>query len=132
MPTDTGGSEEEAFFLRRLVERNLNGVQLVISETHQGYRTAMATALIGTAWQRYRVHCMRSVLAHVSKRDKSIVAAAIRTVSAQPSQEAARQQLAGMVSAIKSRWAKATEVLVAAEDNVLPYMTFPPEHWSRI
>lgn len=132
---DVGGSEEEAFwtaFLRGLVERGLKGVQLVISDAHTGLRAAMATVLTGTAWQRCRVHCMRNVLAHVSKKDKSIVAAAIRTVFAQPSQEAARQQLAEVVRAMETRWPKAAEVLVAAEDDVLTYMTFPPEHWSRI
>jgi transposase-like protein len=132
---DIGASEEEAFwtdFLRGLVERGLKGVQLVISDAHKGLRGAMNTVLTGTAWQRCRVHCMRNVLAHVPKRDKSIVAAAIRTIFAQPSQEAARQQLAEVVRAMKARWPKAAEVLVAAEDDVLTYMTFPPEHWSRI
>jgi transposase-like protein len=132
---DIGASEEEAFwtaFLRRLVERGLKGVQLVISDAHKGLRAAMAAVLTGTAWQRCRVHCMRNVLAHVPKRDKSIVAAAIRTIFAQPSQGAARQQLAEVVKAMEARWPKAAEVLVAAEDDVLTYMTFPPEHWSRI
>jgi transposase-like protein len=132
---DIGASEEEAFwtdFLRGLVERGLKGVQLVISDAHKGLRGAMNTVLTGTAWQRCRVHCMRNVLAHVPKRDKSIVAAAIRTIFAQPSQEAARQQLAEVVRAMEARWPKAAEVLVAAEDDVLTYMTFPPEHWSRI
>jgi transposase-like protein len=131
---DIGASEEEAFwtdFLRGLVERGLKGVQLVISDAHKGLRGAMNTVLTGTAWQRCRVHCMRNVLAHVPKRDKSIVAAAIRTIFAQPSQEAARQQLAEVVRAMEARWPKAAEVLVAAEDDVLTYMTFPPEHWSR-
>jgi transposase-like protein len=132
---DIGASEEEAFwtdFLRRLVERGLKGVQLVISDAHKGLRGAMNTVLTGTAWQRCRVHCMRNVLAYVPKRDKSIVAAAIRTIFAQPSQEAARQQLAEVVKAMEPRWPKAAEVLMAAEDDVLTYMTFPPEHWSRI
>jgi transposase-like protein len=107
-------------------------VQLVISDAHKGLRGAMKTVLTGTAWQRCRVHCIRNMLAHVPKRDKSIVAAAIRTIYAQPSQEAARQQLGEAIRAIETRWPKAAEVLTAAEDDVLTYMTFPPEHWSRI
>jgi transposase-like protein len=132
---DIGASEEEAFwtaFLRGLVERGLKGLLLVTSDAHKGLRAAMNTVLTGTAWQRCRVHCMRNVLAHVPKRDKSIVAAAIRTIFAQPDQEAARQQLAEVVRAMETRWPKAAEVLIAAEDDVLTYMTFPPEHWSRI
>ena len=46
---------------------------------------------------------MRSVLAHVPKRDKALVAAAIRTIFAQPNREAAKQQLAEVVKAMRSR-----------------------------
>jgi putative transposase len=132
---DIGASEEETFwtaFLRGLAGRGLNGVQLVVSDAHEGLKGAMATVLTGTAWQRCRVHFMRNVLAHVPKGDKSIVAAAMRTIFAQSSQEAARQQLAEVVRAMEARWPKAAEVLAAGEDDVLVYMTFPPEHWSRI
>jgi putative transposase len=132
---DLGASEEEAFwtpFLRGLANRGLKGVQLVVSDAHRGLQQAIATVFTGASWQRCRVHFMRNVLSHVPKRDKSIVAAAIRTVFAQPNQEAARQQLAEVVRAMESRWLKAAEVLARGENEVLTYMTFPPEHWSRI
>jgi putative transposase len=132
---DIGASEEEAFwtaFLRGLVGRGLKGVQLVTSDAHEGLKGAMAKVLTGTAWQRCRVHFMRNVLAHIPKGDKSMVAAAIRTIFAQHSQEAARQQLAEVVRVMETRWPKAAEVLAAGEDDVLVYMTFPPEHWTRI
>lgn len=132
---DIGASEEEPFwtsFLRGLVGRGLKGVQLVISDSHEGLKSAMATVLTGTAWQRCRVHFMRNVLAHVPKRDKSMVTSVIRTIFAQHSQEAARQQLAEVVRVLEPRWPKAADVLVAGEEDVLVYMTFPPEHWTRI
>ncbi len=132
---DIGASEEEAFwtpFLRGLADRGLKGVKLVTSDAHRGLQQAIATVLTGAAWQRCRVHFMRNVLAHVPKRDKSIVAAAIRTVFAQPNQEAARQQLVEVVRVMEPRWPKAAEVLERGENEVLTYMTFPPEHWSRV
>jgi len=135
LSVDIGGSEEEAFwtpFLRGLVSRGLKGVQLVVSDAHRGLQQAIGTVFTGAAWQRCRVHFMRNVLGHVPRRDKSIVAAAIRTIFAQPNQEAARQQLAEVVRAMESRWPKAAEVLEQGENQVLTYMTFPPEHWSRI
>jgi transposase-like protein len=75
---------------------------------------------------------MRNVLAHVPKGDKSMVAAAMRTIFAQHSREAASQQLAEVVRVMETRWSKAAAVLAAGEDDVLTYMTFPPEHWKRI
>jgi transposase-like protein len=135
LAVDIGASEEEAFwtaFLRELAGRGLKGVELVVSDAHQGLKRAVATVLAGAAWQRCRVHFMRNVLAHVPKADKAIVAAAIRTVFAQPNQEAARQQMAEVVAAMKPRWPKAAAVLVKGEDEVLTYMMFPMEHWTRI
>jgi putative transposase len=132
---EIGGSEEESFwkaFLRGLVERGLKGVELVISDAHQGLQKAIQVALVGAAWQRCRVHFMRNVLAHVPKADKSIVAAAIRTIFAQRNEEAARQQLGEVVRAMESRWSKAAKVLAGGEEEVLTYMSFPQEHWTRI
>lgn len=135
LAVDIGASEEEAFwtaFLRGLVSRGLKGVKLVISDAHQGLKHAVATVLAGAAWQRCRVHFMRNVLAHVPKGDKSIVAAGIRTIFAQPNQEAARQQMAEVVAAMESRWPRAAVVLANGEEEVLTYMAFPTEHWTRI
>jgi transposase-like protein len=135
LAVDIGASEEGAFwtaFLRTLVTRGLKGVQLVTSDAHEGLKEAIATVLTGATWQRCRVHFMRNVLAHIPKKDKSVVAAALRTIFAQPEQKAARQQLAEVACAMEERWPKAAEVLLAGEDDVLSYMTFPPEHWTRV
>ena len=130
-----GASEESAFwldFLRSLVERGLKGVQLVISDAHEGLKATISQVLTGAAWQRCRVHYMRNILAHVPKRDKALVAGAIRTIFAQPDREGSKQQLAEVVKAMRSRWPKAAEVLGQAEDDNLAYMAFPQKHWTRI
>jgi transposase-like protein len=135
LAVDIGASEEGAFwtaFLRTLVARGLKGVQLVTSDAHEGLKEAIATVLTGASWQRCRVHFMRNVLTHIPKKDKSVVAAALRTIFAQPEQKAARQQLAEVACAMEERWPKAAEVLLAGEEDVLSYMAFPPEHWTRV
>src|SRR3954454_4941002 len=84
---DVGPSEDGAFwlqFLRSLVARGLSGVQLVISDAHEGLKGAIAAVLQGASWQRCRVHFVRNCLALVPKGAAQMVAAAIRTVFAQP------------------------------------------------
>ena len=130
-----GASEEEAFwvdFLRSLVRRGLQGVQLVTSDAHEGLKAALGQVLAGVSWQRCRVHFMRNLLAHVPRGDKSIVAAALRTIFAQPDRPAAGVQLAEVVQAMQRRWPKAAELLAQAEDDILAYMAFPGELWTRI
>lgn len=130
-----GASEEHAFwkaFLRSLVGRGLSGVQLVISDAHEGLKTALNQVLADATWQRCRVHFMRNLLARIPHADKSVVAALVRTVFAQPNQQAARQQLAEIAHGMQPRWPEAADLLRAAEDEVLAYMTFPAEHWTRL
>jgi putative transposase len=60
-----GASEAETFwleFLRSLARRGLRGVKLVISDAHEGLKTAVTRVLRAT-WQRCRVHFMRNATA---------------------------------------------------------------------
>jgi putative transposase len=130
-----GASEEEAFwceFLRSLIRRGLRGVELAISDAHEGLKAALRSVLAGASWQRCRVHFMRNLLAHIPQGDKAMVAAAVRTVFAQPGREAALQQLTELVQAMRPRWPKAAHLLEEAAEDVLAYMAFPREHWTRI
>ena len=84
---DVGDSEDGAFwtaFLRSLKARGLHGVQLVISDAHTGLKAAIGAVMAGAAWQRCRVHFLRNVLARVPRGSAEMVAAAIRTIFAQP------------------------------------------------
>ena len=131
-------------FLRGLVRRGLKGVKLVTSDAHEGLKAAAEHVLAGATWQRCRVHftlaphCVlcsagvRNVLAHIPKGSKSVVAAALRTIFAQPDRAAATQQLREVVKAMASRWPRGADVVAGAEEDVLAYMAFPAEHWTRI
>jgi hypothetical protein len=88
-------SGAEAFwtdFLRSLTRRGLRGVKLVISDAHEGLKAAAAKVL-GASWQRCRVHFMRNALACVAKRNRAMVAAALRNAFDQPNREAAAETL---------------------------------------
>jgi len=75
---------------------------------------------------------MRNILVNIPNGSKAVGAAAMRTIFAQPDREAAEQQLSEGVKAMKLRWPKAAELVARAEDEVLAYLAFPPEHWTRI
>ena len=130
-----GAAESEAFwleFLRQLVARGLHGVLLVTSDSHEGLKAAIAKVLTGTTWQRCRVHFMRNLLAHIPSGEKTLVAALVRTIFVQPQRQAAGAQVTETLRLMRERWPQAAAVLADAEDDVLAYMSFPVEHWSRI
>ena len=67
---DVGTSEDGAFwlaFLRSLSARGLSGVDLVVSDAHQGLRDAIATVFGGASWQRCRTHFMTNLLTRVPR-----------------------------------------------------------------
>ncbi|KAB7781893.1 IS256 family transposase [Methylorubrum populi] len=87
-----GPSEAEVFwtdFLRSLVKRGLAGVQLVVSDAHEGLKAAIRRVLKAT-WQRCRVHWTRNALAYVPRAQQTMVAAGLRSAFQQPDQDAAR------------------------------------------
>jgi putative transposase len=133
---DVGPSEDGAFwlaFLRcSLVARGLSGVQLVVSDSHQGLKAAIAATLQGAAWQRCRTHFMRNALALVPKAAQQMAAATIRTVFVQPDAQSARDTWRRVADGFRARFPRLAQLLDDAEDEVLAYLAFPREHWRQI
>ena len=130
-----GDSEDGAFwtaFLRSLKARGLGGVQLVISDAHTGLKQAIAAVLLGAAWQRCRVHFLRNVLAQVPKGNAEMVAAAVRTVFAQPDADHVRDQLDVIAGMLGRQLPKVETMLRDAAGDLLAFTGFPPGHWKKI
>lgn len=130
----TGPSEAEPFwksFLRSLADRGLRGVKLVIADDHKGLRAA-AAKVFHASLQRCRVHWMRTALAHVPPKQRPAVVAMLKTIFAQETAEAAREQWRQVADALRERFPKLAELMDASREDVLVYMTFPREHWPQI
>jgi putative transposase len=132
---EVGDSEDGAFwtaFLRSLRARGLTGVELVVSDHHLGLKAAIASVMVGAAWQRCRVHFMRNVLARVPKASAEMVAAAIRTVFAQPDATHLRSQLAEIHSMLARQFPEVAAMLDDAAEDLLAFTSFPQAHWRKI
>jgi putative transposase len=130
-----GDSEDGAFwtaFLRSLKARGLGGVQLVISDAHTGLKAAIAAVLLGASWQRCRVHFLRNVLAQVPKGNAEMVAAAIRTIFAQPDAAHVREQLDVIAGMLGRQLPKVETMLRDAATDLLAFTAFPASHWKKI
>lgn len=130
----TGPSEAEVFwkgFLRSLADRGLRGVRLVVADDHKGLRAAAAKVFHATQ-QRCRVHWMRNALAHAGPKQRPAVVALLKTIFAQESAEAAREQWRHVADALREKYPKLAAMMDEARDDVLAYMDFPREHWAQI
>ena len=129
-----GNDEGSAWpaFIRRLVERGLRGVRLVISDDHAGLVKAVREQLLGSGWQRCRVHFTRNAQDLVPRSARSMVASAIRLVFEQPDERAARLQVTSVLEGLRPRFAAVADLLADAEPDLLAHFGFPETHRSRI
>ena len=129
-----GCSEAETFwteFLRSLARRGLRGVKLVVSDAHEGLKAAISRVLNAT-WQRCRVHCMRNLLAHAGRNGRKLAAAFVGTVFAQQTKLDAQLQWGKVVERMRPSLPKLAAYMAQAAADVLAYMDFPQQHWTKL
>jgi len=132
---DVGDSENGAFwtaFLRSLKARGLAGVQLVVSDAHEGLKAAIGSVLLGSSWQRCRVHFTRNVLDLVAKSNAEMVAAAIRTIFAQPDAAHVAEQFEVIATMLARSHPKVAAMMTDAREDLLAFTGFPVAHWKKI
>ena len=119
-------------FLRGLVARGLKGVKLVISDAHQGLKSAVGAVLPGAAWQRCRTHFMRNLLCKVPKKAQPAVATLVRSIFAQSDKEQVLAQHTQIVERLLPQFAEAGHLLIDAGPDLLAFADFPQKHWRQI
>jgi putative transposase len=132
---DVGDSEDGAFwtaFLRSLKARGLQGVQLVISDAHTGLKQAISAVMAGAAWQRCRVHFLRNVLARVPRGSAEMVAAAIRTIFAQPTAAEVIEQVDKVAAMLAPKFPAVAAMLADAREELTAFASFPIAHWRKL
>ena len=129
-----GPSEAETFwatFLKSLVRRGLRGTKLVISDAHEGLKAAIRRVM-GSTWQRCRVHWMRNAQAYVPKGQQNMVAAALRQAFIHPDRPSASQALRHVADQLRSKWPKLAAFINESETDVLAHMDFPVQHRAKL
>jgi transposase-like protein len=132
---DVGDSEDGVFwtsFLRSLRQRGLKGVRLVISDHHLGLKEAIGKVFVGASWQRCRVHFMRNALAKVPKQKAQMVAAAIKTIFAQPDRVHIHRQLDEVAATLRPGFPDVARLLEEAKTDLLAFSYFPMAHWTKL
>jgi len=129
-----GESEAQVFwveFLRSLRQRGLSGVQLVISDAHEGLKAAI-DQVFSASWQRCRVHFLRNLLACVPKTSQSLVGTLVRQVFVQPNAESAQKAWRQVADQLRPRFPKAADLMDQVEADVLAHLDFPAAHRVKI
>jgi len=129
-------SEQETHwkaFLKALKDRGLHGVQLVISDDHEGLGAARRAILGSVPWQRCQFHLQQNAGAYVPRQTmRSEVAADIRSVFTAPDRKTAEELCQ---AAIQKYATSAPRLSAWLEENLsegFAVFDFPLEHRRSI
>jgi putative transposase len=131
---DVGEVESGSFwteFLRGLKKRGLSGVQLAVSDDHEGLKSAIARVL-ACPWQRCSVHFVRDMGAHVRRDQRGLVSAALREVFSAEDRDQARERATQVIARLEPVAPKVCRLLEEGEEDLIGFYAFPREHWTKI
>ena len=135
LAVEVAGSEKRAAYaslLRGLVDRGLKRVRLVISDDHEGIKTAVAGELPGAQWQRCAVHFERNVLAHVPASSMAEVAEDLKAIFKVRRERTARALAEEFVELYGKRFPKAVSIFEAGIGDALTYLSYPGSHHAKV
>ena len=130
--TESEATYQELF--RSLKSRGLSGVELVVSDDHEGLKAAITRHFQGASWQRCQVHYARNLLGMVSFAKRKELGADLRGIFAAPD----RKQALGIASSVAQKWRKKKGNEKVAEhieeyiEECLTCLAFPESHRRRI
>jgi transposase-like protein len=129
--TESEASYHELF--RSLKARGLRGVELVVSDGHEGLKAAVSRHFQGASWQRCQVHYARNLLGMVSAKKRKELGADLRAIFAQ----ASRERALGLASSVAEKWRgkgneRVAEHLEEHVEECLSCLAFPESHRKRI
>jgi putative transposase len=129
--TESEATYQELF--RSLKGRGLKGVELVVSDDHEGLKAAVGRHFQGASWQRCQVHYARNLLGMVGHAKRKELAADLRGIFAAPD----REQALGIASTVAEKWREKGHEKVACHleehiEECLSCLAFPESHCRRI
>jgi len=131
---DWGGETEVAWetFLVALKRRGLKGVDLVVSDAHEGLCQAAMKALPGSSWQECQAHFLRRAIEEVKKNDQKAFREDVRNIL----QAATRAGSDKLLRVLKETWEekspKAVEYVEDHLDGLLAIQALPQGHHKRL
>jgi putative transposase len=129
--TESEATYQELF--RSLKLRGLSGVQLVVSDDHEGLKAAIARHFQGASHQRCQVHYARNLLGMVGRARRKVLGADLRAIFAAPD----RKQALTIAASVAEKWRKKANEKVAEHleehiEECLSCLAFPESHRRRI
>ena len=120
-------------FLSGLKQRGLHGVELLISDAHEGLKAARKAVFSGVPWQRCQFHLQQNAQAYVPKKEmKAKVAEQIRRIFDAPDREDAQRLLDKFIECHEKKAPDLARWAQTAIPEGLEVFAFPASQRKRL
>jgi transposase-like protein len=120
-------------FLQSLQQRGLHGVELFISDDHEGLKAARKAVFSGVPWQRCQYHLQQNAQKYVPKNDmKEGAAADIRAVFNAPDAKEAERLLNKAVASYEKSAPRLSAWMAENLPEGMTVFAFPAKHRVKI
>ena len=128
-------TETEATYtslFKDLKKRGLKGVQLIISDHHDGLQNAIKRQFQGASWQHCQTHFHRNIRGITPPKHQREVAAALKDVFNAPDRNTAHRRLSDMMDTYENVLPKLVDKIDRDVAHCLTCFDFPQKHRKRI
>ena len=130
-----GDSESEASwseFFAWLKNRNLHGLELIISDDHRGLVKAIRSHFQSVTWQRCQTHFLRNIMDAAPKSVREELYPHVRAILDAPDIGSARLLLNQTLEAFEKKAPKAMQVLEMGFDDATAVLVLPAKYRRRL
>lgn len=118
--------------LVQLKERGLRGVELVVSDDHEGLKRAIAQILPEAVWQRCYVHFLRNALDHLPRNADDDCRTELRWLYDRRDLEEARQDLTAWLAKWQGRYPKLCDWVEENIEETFSFYRLPRQHHKHL
>jgi len=119
-------------FIVSLKRRGLRGVELAITDSHEGLKAALEEVLPEAAWQRCYVHFLRNALDYLPRRGDDDCLTELRWLYDRRSLEEAQRDLAAWIQRWQDRYPRLTSWVEENIEQTLTYYRWPEQHHKHL
>lgn len=119
-------------FLIGLKERGLRGVDLVITDDHEGLKQAVREVLPRAVWQRCYVHFLRNALDHLPRKGDDDCLRELRWIYDRRDLKEAHQDLAAWLEKWQEKYRKLCDWVEEHIEETFTFYSFPVQHHKHL
>ena len=119
-------------FLLRLKDRGLTGVDLVMTDDHEGLKQAVREVLPQAVWQRCYVHFLRNAVDHLPRKRDDDCLQELRWIYDRRDLKEAHQDLAAWLAKWQEKYTKLCDWVEENIEETFTFYSFPVRHHKHL